>query len=67
MLSDKQVKALLQVPEIVPPKRRNHTRGDIQTPAQIANRNRIRMNIHTSLYGGNPYTYNPKKGGNNAK
>lgn len=66
MLSDDDVKALLQVPEIVPPKRRNHTRGDIQSPAQRANRDRIRMNIHVSHFGGNPGTYNRKKGKKNA-
>lgn len=57
MLSDKQVKALLQVPEIVPPKRRNHTRGDIQTPAQIEARRKVKRRNHIQL-GFNPYLFN---------
>ena len=66
MLSDDAVKELLKVPEIVPPKYRQHTRGDIQTPAQAASRDKMRRRIHISVFGGNHYTYKPKDGGKNA-
>ena len=59
MVSKEQLKADLKIPEIVPPKRRNHTRGDIQSPAQRAVRERLKHMNHIVMgfqkYG---YKYN---------
>ncbi len=65
MLTNKQLTELLKVPEIPKQKYRNHTRGDIESPAQAAHRNTIRMKIHLDLFKGNRFNYRAKEDGKN--
>jgi len=46
MVSKEQLRAALEIPEIVPPKRRVQVRGDIQTPAQREVRERLKHMNH---------------------
>lgn len=49
MVTKEQLKAALKIPEIVPPKRRVQVRGDIQTPAQRAVRERLKHMNHVAM------------------
>lgn len=59
MVSKEQLRAALEIPEIVPPKRRVQVRGDIQTPAQREVRERLKHMNHIAMGFQNAgYKYN---------
>ena len=59
MVTKEQLKAVLKIPEIVPPKHRVQVRGDIQTPAQRAVRERLKHMNHIAMgFQKHGYKYN---------
>ena len=59
MVSKEQLRAALEIPEIVPPKRRVQVRGDIQTPAQREVRERLKYINHITMgFQKHGYKYN---------
>ena len=59
MVSKEQLRAALEIQEIVPPKRRVQVRWDIQTPAQREVRERLKHMNHIAMgFQKHGYKYN---------